>query len=159
VPGHPTSPDFNILFNHRRLYPQVVVICGRNRALLQRLQARVWPGATRVVAVGFVDNIHEWMGAVDAIITKAGPGTIAEALISGLPILLNGNIPCQVRGVDGWGGGQEGSGGQVHRAGAGAVRRAGFVCAGGHSIMSHTWVVEIETVACSCLLQCKQPGC
>jgi hypothetical protein len=37
------------------------------------------------------------MGAVDTIITKAGPGTIAEALISGLPILLNGNVPCQVR--------------------------------------------------------------
>lgn len=36
------------------------------------------------------------MGAVDTIITKAGPGTIAEALISGLPILLNGNVPCQV---------------------------------------------------------------
>eukprot|EP00983_Pelagomonas_calceolata_P023352 735322-Pelagomonas_calceolata.AAC.2 len=27
---------------------------------------------------------------------QAGPGTIAEALISGLPILLNGNVPCQV---------------------------------------------------------------
>jgi len=36
------------------------------------------------------------MAAVDTIITKAGPGTIAEALISGLPILLNGNVPCQV---------------------------------------------------------------
>jgi hypothetical protein len=40
--------------------------------------------------------VHEWMAAVDTIITKAGPGTIAEALISGLPILLNGNVPCQV---------------------------------------------------------------
>lgn len=38
----------------------------------------------------------QWMAAVDTIITKAGPGTIAEALISGLPILLNGNVPCQV---------------------------------------------------------------
>ncbi len=34
--------------------------------------------------------------ASDVIVTKAGPGTIAEALISGLPILLNGNVPCQV---------------------------------------------------------------
>lgn len=39
----------------------------------------------------------QWMAACDTIITKAGPGTIAEALISGLPILLNGNVPCQVR--------------------------------------------------------------
>lgn len=28
----------------------------------------------------------------------AGPGTIAEALICGLPILLNGNVPCQEEG-------------------------------------------------------------
>lgn len=45
----------------------------------------------------------QWMAAVDTIITKAGPGTIAEALISGLPILLNGNVPCQVGFVDGGG--------------------------------------------------------
>ena len=49
-----------------------------------------------VTATGFIDNIHEYMHACDAIVTKAGPGTIAEALISGLPILLNGNVPCQV---------------------------------------------------------------
>ena len=50
----------------------------------------------RVKATGFIDNIHEYMAACDAVVTKAGPGTIAEALISGLPILLNGNVPCQV---------------------------------------------------------------
>jgi hypothetical protein len=40
--------------------------------------------------------LTQWMAACDTIVTKAGPGTIAEALISGLPILLNGNVPCQV---------------------------------------------------------------
>lgn len=38
------------------------------------------------------------MGACDAIVTKAGPGTIAESLISGLPMVLNGFIPCQEAG-------------------------------------------------------------
>lgn len=41
------------------------------------------------------------MGASDCIITKAGPGTIAEAMIKGLPVILNnfiagqevGNVP------------------------------------------------------------------
>jgi len=42
--------------------------------------------------------MDEWMGACDCIVTKAGPGTIAEALICGLPILLNGFIPCQEEG-------------------------------------------------------------
>ena len=55
-----------------------------------------YPSGMRVKATGFIDNIHEYMAACDAVVTKAGPGTIAEALISGLPILLNGNVPCQV---------------------------------------------------------------
>eukprot|EP00798_Chlamydomonas_sp_ICE-L_P010017 gene10017-7904_t len=77
---------------------QVVVICGRNQALLDTLSAKNYPSGMKVHARGFVDNIHEYMAASDAIITKAGPGTIAEALISGLPILLNGNVPCQEEG-------------------------------------------------------------
>lgn len=77
---------------------QVAVICGRNAKLLASLTARGRPNGMKLVPCGFVDNIHEWMAASDVIITKAGPGTIAEALISGLPVLLNGNIPCQEEG-------------------------------------------------------------
>lgn len=77
---------------------QVVVICGRNKKLLDKLRAKKYPGGTQIVATGFIDNIHEYMHACDAIVTKAGPGTIAEALIAGLPILLNGNVPCQEEG-------------------------------------------------------------
>ena len=50
----------------------------------------------QVSVQGFVDNMPEWMSACDVIVTKAGPGTIAEALICGLPIILNGFVPCQV---------------------------------------------------------------
>lgn len=38
------------------------------------------------------------MHACDVIITKAGPGTIAESFICGLPVLLNGYIPGQEEG-------------------------------------------------------------
>ena len=57
---------------------------------------RSFPGGLKVKVCGFVTNMAEWMTASDTIITKAGPGTIAEALICGLPIILNGFIPCQV---------------------------------------------------------------
>ncbi|PKU74650.1 putative monogalactosyldiacylglycerol synthase 3, chloroplastic [Dendrobium catenatum] len=43
----------------------------------------------------FETQMEKWMGACDCIITKAGPGTIAEALIRGLPIILNDFIPGQ----------------------------------------------------------------
>jgi 1,2-diacylglycerol 3-beta-galactosyltransferase len=47
---------------------------------------------------GFVNNMSDWMGASDCIVTKAGPGTIAESLIRELPILLSGYIPGQEEG-------------------------------------------------------------
>lgn len=75
---------------------QIVVVCGRNAALAARLEARQW--RCRMVVKGFVSDIDEWMGASDVVITKAGPGTIAEALIRGVPLLLNGAIPCQEEG-------------------------------------------------------------
>jgi 1,2-diacylglycerol 3-beta-galactosyltransferase len=75
---------------------QIVVICGRNREMEERLAGQAWP--IPVVVKGFVDNMPDWMAACDCVVTKAGPGTIAEALISGLPILLSGYIPGQEEG-------------------------------------------------------------
>ena len=75
---------------------QLVVVCGRNAALRRRLTSRSW--GCSLTALGFVSNVDEWMGAADCIVTKAGPGTMAEALIRGLPLLLNGAIPCQEEG-------------------------------------------------------------
>lgn len=40
----------------------------------------------------------EYMAAVDCIVTKAGPGTIAEACICGLPVMLSGHLPGQETG-------------------------------------------------------------
>jgi 1,2-diacylglycerol 3-beta-galactosyltransferase len=81
---------------HGKARGQMVVICGRNRDLEQKLASRHWP--IPVVVKGFVDNMPDWMAASDCIVTKAGPGTIAEALISGLPIVLSGFIPGQEEG-------------------------------------------------------------
>jgi 1,2-diacylglycerol 3-beta-galactosyltransferase len=75
---------------------QLIVICGRNKELQQELSAHPWPVHT--VVEGFVDEMWEWMAACDCIITKAGPGTIAEALAMGLPIVLSGYIPGQETG-------------------------------------------------------------
>ncbi|PKA62442.1 putative monogalactosyldiacylglycerol synthase 3, chloroplastic [Apostasia shenzhenica] len=72
---------------------QVVVICGRNKMLHSSLQSIQWKVPVKVG--GFVTQMEKWMGACDCIITKAGPGTIAEALIRGLPIILNDFIPGQ----------------------------------------------------------------
>jgi 1,2-diacylglycerol 3-beta-galactosyltransferase len=75
---------------------QIVVICGRNKAMYDRLSARKWSVPVRIN--GFVDNMADWMAACDSVVTKAGPGTIAEAMICGLPIILSGFIPGQEEG-------------------------------------------------------------
>lgn len=75
---------------------QLVVICGRNQRLQEELEAHDWP--VPAIVQGFVENIWDWMAACDCIITKAGPGTIAEACALGLPILLSGYIPGQESG-------------------------------------------------------------
>lgn len=75
---------------------QMAVICGSNQKLYAELDSVAWPVPTRVL--GFVNNMPDWMAACDCIVTKAGPGTIAEALIRGLPIVLSGYIPGQEEG-------------------------------------------------------------
>lgn len=72
---------------------QVVVVCGKNARLRDQLERTRWP--LDVVVKGFVNNMSEWMTASDLIVSKAGPGTIAEALIRGLPIVLSGFLPGQ----------------------------------------------------------------
>ncbi|KAL2479573.1 Monogalactosyldiacylglycerol synthase 2 [Abeliophyllum distichum] len=75
---------------------QLIIICGRNEALTSILKSLEWKIPIKVR--GFEKQMEKWMGACDCIITKAGPGTIAEALISGLPIILNDYIPGQEKG-------------------------------------------------------------
>ena len=77
---------------------QLVVIAGRNQGLVERLTRERWPSGVSVVVRGFVDNMVDWMRAADMIVTKAGPGTIMEALAAGLPILLHGYLPGQEEG-------------------------------------------------------------
>ncbi|MDH4135651.1 MAG: glycosyltransferase [Anaerolineae bacterium] len=79
-----------------RINAQLVVVAGRNKSLRRRLEKVDWEIPTTVF--GFVTNMRELMGASDVIVTKAGPTTISEALIIGLPILLSGFIPGQEEG-------------------------------------------------------------
>jgi 1,2-diacylglycerol 3-beta-galactosyltransferase len=75
---------------------QLIVVTGRNAALKQKLETTVWEIPTRIY--GFVTNMPELMGASDVLVTKAGPGTISEAFIAGLPVIISGFVPGQEEG-------------------------------------------------------------
>lgn len=81
-----------------RLPISLVVICGRNESLRQRLaeSARTLP--TPMHVLGFTDRISEYMRAVDLLVTKAGPGTLAEANAAQLPVVVYDYVPGQERG-------------------------------------------------------------
>lgn len=55
-------------------------------------------GNVVVQGLGFVTNIAEYMVAADVLITKAGPGTIAEATSLSLPVMLTSFLPGQEEG-------------------------------------------------------------
>mmetsp|Transcript_14506 Transcript_14506/g.31893 ORF Transcript_14506/g.31893 Transcript_14506/m.31893 type:complete len:358 (-) Transcript_14506:153-1226(-) len=129
-------------FCQDRINVTIIVICGRNARLRQRLLDCDWdsvrsgllkfPARTffpsslfvpakisaggagaasntteafkesraeiSVLPLGFVTNIDAYMVASDVLISKAGPGTIAEAAAVGLPIMLTSYLPGQEEG-------------------------------------------------------------
>lgn len=74
----------------------LVVVCGRNQRLKATLEAETWENP--VFIYGFTHNMPDLMRASDFIVTKAGPGTIAEALNAELPIILYAKLPGQEDG-------------------------------------------------------------
>jgi 1,2-diacylglycerol 3-beta-galactosyltransferase len=51
-----------------------------------------------VIPLGFVCDIATYMVASDILVSKAGPGTIAEAAAVGLPVLMTSFLPGQEEG-------------------------------------------------------------
>ncbi len=96
--GEGTGPVFNIAraIAHSTPAAQLLIVCGRNQSLQSRLQAVTWEIPVRIY--GFVDTMPELMTAADILITKAGPGTLSEAFIAGLPTIIFDYIPGQEAG-------------------------------------------------------------
>jgi 1,2-diacylglycerol 3-beta-galactosyltransferase len=74
----------------------LVIVAGRNSKLEAELKEQIWENPTFVY--GFTRELSDFMRAADVIVTKAGPGTIAEALNAELPIILNAKLPGQEDG-------------------------------------------------------------
>ncbi len=74
----------------------LAIVCGRNKKLQAALASSAWENPAFIY--GFTREMPEFMRAADVIVTKAGPGTIAEALNAHLPIILYSKIPGQEDG-------------------------------------------------------------
>jgi 1,2-diacylglycerol 3-beta-galactosyltransferase len=79
-----------------RLPVRLVIVAGRNRSLRNRLENHSW--RIPVLIYGFIREMPRFMRAADILVSKAGPGTISEAFIAGLPIILYSKMPGQEDG-------------------------------------------------------------
>lgn len=81
-----------------RAYPgrQLLVVTGKNRALHQQLVSQGRPPQSYIY--GFVNNMEVLMAASDLVVTKAGPGTVMEALVMQRPVVVTEAVGMQERG-------------------------------------------------------------
>ena len=76
----------------------LVVVTGRNAALKAKLQELAPSLPTPMTVLGFRNDVPELMRAADLLVTKAGPGTIAEASVAEVPVVVYDYVPGQERG-------------------------------------------------------------
>jgi 1,2-diacylglycerol 3-beta-galactosyltransferase len=74
----------------------LAIVCGRNQRLKEHLESLDWP--VPVYIYGFTHELPDFMRAADVLVTKAGPGTIAESLNAHLPMILYAKLPGQEDG-------------------------------------------------------------
>jgi len=68
---------------------QLILLCGRNLQALEALRAR--PRSIPMHVEGFTRQIPHLMALADFFIGKPGPGSISEALVMGLPVIVEKN--------------------------------------------------------------------
>jgi hypothetical protein len=89
--GHGSKVMYEITrqLSDARLPVQLILICGKNQELEARLRRASWNMPVHVV--GFSKEVHKLMRAADFLIGKPGPGSIAEAMVKKLPVLIECN--------------------------------------------------------------------
>jgi len=73
-------------------------VTGRNKALRAKLSELAPSLPTPMTILGYCDNVPELMRAADLLVTKAGPGAIAEASLAEVPVVVYDFIPGQEYG-------------------------------------------------------------
>jgi 1,2-diacylglycerol 3-beta-galactosyltransferase len=74
---------------------QLIFLCGHNETLRQRLTAMALPYPHFIE--GFTSDVAGYMRLADFFIGKPGPGSISEALVMGLPLILVRNASTMVQ--------------------------------------------------------------
>ena len=66
----------------------VIAVCGDNPPLYDRLAEVESRSAGRLHRLGFTDRVSEYLSACDVLVTKPGPGSLAEAFHQRVPVVV-----------------------------------------------------------------------
>jgi hypothetical protein len=78
-----------------RLKTQLIFLCGHNLELRERLERMELPFPHHVE--GFTSEVPHFMRLADFFVGKPGPGSISEALVMGLPVIVERNASTMVQ--------------------------------------------------------------
>ncbi len=70
---------------------RVVAICGDNPALFDSLGEMEARSGGRLHRLGFTDRVADYLAACDVLVTKPGPGSLAEAFHQQVPVVVTCN--------------------------------------------------------------------
>ncbi|RCK76491.1 MAG: Monogalactosyldiacylglycerol synthase [Ignavibacteriae bacterium] len=73
----------------------LLVVCGKNKKLMNKISKMDYPFNVKAKIFSFVENIHDLMDASNILISKSGGLTSSEAMAKGLPMLIIDPIPGQ----------------------------------------------------------------
>src|SRR6202163_4050191 len=103
--GHPIHPRFEDVSGSKAEIPKKIRLpmkatfalrCnGARKAKVEELAPSL---PTPMTVLGFRNDVPELMRAADLLVTKAGPGTIAEASVAEVPVVVYDYVPGQERG-------------------------------------------------------------
>jgi 1,2-diacylglycerol 3-beta-galactosyltransferase len=87
--GSPTMIEIDRRLDEAGLNIQLILLCGKNESLARALRARK-SRRPRVIEE-FTRNVPYYMQLADFFVGKPGPGSIAEAMAMGLPVIVEKN--------------------------------------------------------------------
>lgn len=69
----------------------VIAVCGDNPGLFESLAEVETRSAGRLRRLGFTDRVADYLAACDVLVTKPGPGSLAEAFHQQVPVVVTCN--------------------------------------------------------------------
>ncbi len=67
---------------------QIIAICGHNEELVKKLEELKAGFKDKMIVMGFVNNVYEYMEIADLLISKSGGITVSESLAKELPMVV-----------------------------------------------------------------------